>query len=710
MSTMDTRNLPGADQSGGRTRPIKQMAGEPVAPAIGDWLRFLPDGTVLVLAGKAEVGQGIRTSLAQAVAEELRLPLDRVRTVLGDTALTPFDMGTFGSRTTPHLAPTLRKVAASARELFIDRAASHWGVPREALAAANGAIKHSPSGRSLDYMDLLPELASGQAADLEEPWSEDAPLTPPGQWSVAGKAALRLGGRDIVTGRHKYTSDLSVPGMLYGAVLHPPSNNATLVSVDTRSAEAMPGVTVVRDGTFVGVVAPGRGAARRAIAAMSAQWDTSGEEPDLSGANIFDYLKAHPSEPQGYNRWAGPAVYESGSIEQGRAAGRTFEARYTIPYIAHTPLETRAALALWEGDKGNEHLTVWTGTQRPFGVRDELVAGFGLPEERVRVIVPDTGSAYGGKHTGEAAIEAARLARAAGRPVKVVWSRPEEFASAYFRPAGLIEISSAVDANGRITAWDYHNYNSGPAAMNPAYAIPNQRVAFHTTLSPLRQGSYRALAATANHFARESHIDELAHMAGMDPLDFRLLNLQESMSTADGEQALLRQRISAVLEAAAERFGWSSTERLQGHGYGLSCGTEKGSCVATCAEVECDAATGQVRIVRVVEAFECGAIVNPEGLANQVEGAIVQAIGGALLERIEFEGGVVTTDRFSRYRVPRFRDVPEIEVVLLDRKDLPSAGAGETPIVGLAPAVANAIFDATGVRLRDLPLRLPVRG
>jgi isoquinoline 1-oxidoreductase len=619
-------------------------------------------------------------------------------------------MGTFGSRSTPHLAPKLRRVAASARELFIDRAAAQWGVPREDLLAANSQVSHPSSGRSLSYTDLLPELASGQAADLAEPWSEDALLTPPGEWSVAGKAAFRLGGRDLVTGRHRYTSDLSVPGMLYGAVLRPPSNKAALVSLDTSKAEQMPGVTVVRDGDFVGVVAPDRAKARRVIAAMEARWDASGEDPEPDSATVYDYIKAHPSEPEGYHRWAGPAVNEVGSLEAGRAAGRTFEARYTVPYIAHAPLETRAALAIWEDDHGSRHLTVWTGTQRPFGVRDELVAAFDMPEDRVRVIVPDTGAAYGGKHTGEAAIEAARLARAVGRPVKVVWSRQEEFTSAYLRPAGLIEISSTVDENGRITAWEYHNYNSGPAAMNPAYAIPNQLVAFHTTLSPLRQGSYRALAATANHFARESHIDDLAHMAGMDPLDFRLLNLQENPAGGDTEQKAMRQRISAVLKAAGESFGWASRERAEGHGYGLSCGTEKGSCVATCVEVVCDPATGQVRIVRVVEAFECGAIINPEGLANQVEGAIVQAIGGALLEKIEFDRGAVSTDRFSRYRVPRFRDMPEIEVVLLDRKDIPSAGAGETPIVGLAPALANAIFDATGTRLRDLPLRLPARG
>jgi nicotinate dehydrogenase subunit B len=681
-----------ADESGGGRR---QFAGEPEAPAIGDWLRFCSDGTVEVLSGKAEMGQGIRTSLAQAVAEELRLPLERVRTVLGDTAAAPYDMGTFGSRTTPVMASRLHKVAASARELFIERAACQWGIDRRDIVVANGAATDPATGRSLSYLELAGETDGGK---LSEPWSEDAPVTPPERWTVAGKPARRRDGRDFVTGRHRYTWDLARPVMLVGAVLRRPAFGASIEALDKSAAEQMPGVIVVHEGEFVGVAAPDRGAAHRAIAAMQARWHTPDTSEQVSWRNVHEYFKTHLTEPQGNHRWGGPDVFETGSLEAGRnaatsASGHILQVGYTVPYIAHVPLETRAALAEWEGD----NLTVWTGSQRPFGVRSELATAFGIREEQVRVIVPDTGSAYGGKHTGEAAIEAARLARAARRPVKLVWSREDEFTWAYFRPAGLIEISSAVAGDGRITAWDYRNYNSGAEAMRPPYTIPNQRVAFQTTLSPLRQGSYRALAATANHFARESHIDELANSLGMDPLDFRLRNLPNER---DESQARLR----AVLLAAAERFGWASRNASPGHGFGTSCGTEKGSYVATCAEVLVDRESGQVRVLRVVEAFECGAIVNPEGLTNQVEGAVVQALGGALFERIEFSEGKVLTDKLSRYRVPRFSDVPEIEVVLLDRKDLPSTGAGETPIVGLAPAVANAIFDATGRRLRDLPL------
>jgi isoquinoline 1-oxidoreductase len=306
-------------------------------------------------------------------------------------------------------------------------------------------------------------------------------------------------------------------------------------------------------------------------------------------------------------------------------------------------------------------------------------------------MMPDTGSAYGGKHTGEAAIEAARLARAAKRPVKVVWTRDEEFSWAYFRPAGVIDVKSGVRKDGSVTAWEFHNYNSGSAGIRTYYEIPNQRIVFHEVQSPLRQGSYRALAATANHFARESHMDDLAHAVGMDALEFRLKNLTD-------------ERLWAVFEAAAKRFGWGKSRTAPGQGFGMGGGYEKLGNIATFAEVDVDRKSGNVKVVRVVSAFECGAIVNPDGLRNQIEGSNVQGLGGALFEAIEFENGKILNGRLSQYRVPRFSDVPILETVLLDRKDLPSAGAGECPLIGLAPAIGNAIFDATGVRLRSLPM------
>ncbi len=370
-----------------------------------------------------------------------------------------------------------------------------------------------------------------------------------------------------------------------------------------------------------------------------------------------------------------------------KLADRTVEATYTIAYIAHAPLEPRAAVAEW-ADGG---LTVWTGTQMPFRVRGQLAEAFGLAQDKVRVIVPDTGSGYGGKHTGEAAVEAARLAKAAGKPVKLVWTREEEFTWAYFRPAGVIDIKAGARKDGTLTAWEFHNYNSGGAGLATPYEVANVQAEFHASDYPLKQGSYRALASPANNFARESHMDDLAHALGMDPLAFRLVNLKN-------------ERLRAVLQAAAKAFGWGKVKPAAGHGMGLACGTEKGGYMASCARVAVDRKSGVVRVERVVSAFECGAVLNPDHLKSQVEGCVVMALGGALFEQIKFKDGKVVNPRFSDYRVPRFRDAPRQEVVLLYRKDLPSAGAGEAPMVALAPAVGNAIFQATGVRLRSLPM------
>jgi nicotinate dehydrogenase subunit B len=658
-----------AQESGGRSR------GEALPAEIGAWLHIGENGRVTAFTGKVEVGQNIRTSLTQAVAEELRVSTSQIEMVMGDTRLTPFDMGTFGSRTTPTMNLQLRKVAAAAREVLIGLAAAQWQVDRQHLIAAGGKVTDPATGRSIDYA----ALAKGQ--QLSETVAVDNSLVPAAQWTVAGQSLPRVDGRDVVTGKHRYPSDQRLPDMLHGRILRPAAFEASLASLDTKEAERISGVTVVRDGNFVGVTAPTVETASRAVAAIKAEWKS---EPQPSSKELFEYLKKNPDEGNDSEE----AVFDSGSVTQALAvADHHSQQTYTVSYIAHVPLEPRAAVAQWAGDE----LTVWTGTQRPFGVRGELAEAFRIPEDKIRVLMPDTGSAYGGKHTGEAAIEAARLARAAKRPVKLVWTREEEFSWAYFRPAGVMEVTGGVQKDGALTAWEFHNYNSGTAGIKTFYEIPNQSIRFHRTRSPLRQGSYRALAATANHFARESFMDELAHSVKMDPLEFRLKNLKN-------------ERLRAVFEAAAGKFGWGRAKSTAGHGFGMGGGYEKLGNVATCAEVAVDRKSGKVKVVRVVTAFECGAIVNPDNLRNQIEGSNIMGLGGALFEAIEFENGRVLNGRLSRYRVPRFSDVPVLETVLLDRKDLPSAGAGECPIVGLAPAIGNAIFDATGVRLRSLPM------
>jgi isoquinoline 1-oxidoreductase len=683
VSRRDLFKLLGAGVAVGVCRPslLAQESGRSRAEAIPQdlaaWLHIGAEGKITVFTGKVEMGQNIRTSLAQQVAEELHAPIDSITMVMGDTDLTPFDMGTFGSRTTPQMGSQLRNIAMAARGMLLDMAAERWKADPHLLSANNGVITNSRTGQRITYGELT------QGQKLVKTLGGDPPLTPATEWRIAGTPVPKVDGKAFVTGAHQYTSDINLPGMLYGRVLRPAAFNAKLASVDLKQAERLPNIKVVNDGDFIGVAAPDSDSAAKALELIKAEWSTP---PQISEPALFDFLR-QPADGESRGGFGGN--HEAGSVQTGMAsAAKTLSETYTVAYIQHAPLETRAAVAEWEGDK----LTVWTGTQRPFGVREELASAFRIPLEHVRVQVPDTGSAYGGKHTGECAVEAARLAKAAGKPVKLVWTREEEFTWAYFRPAGVIDVKSGIAADGRLVAWEFHNYNSGPSAIGTPYNVANQKVAFHPSKNPpLRQGSYRGLAATANHFAREVHMDELAALAGMDPLAFRIKNLTDP-------------RLRAAFETAAQRFGWGKQATTATRGFGIAGGVEKGGYLATCAEVSVDRSMGEVKIVRVVQAFDCGAVINPNGLRNQISGAIVQGIGGAMYEAVHFADGRVTNPRFSGYRLPRFSDTPQIEVELIDRKDQPSMGAGETPLMGLAPAVANAVFGATGIRLRSLPL------
>jgi isoquinoline 1-oxidoreductase len=355
-------------------------------------------------------------------------------------------------------------------------------------------------------------------------------------------------------------------------------------------------------------------------------------------------------------------------------------------------METRAAVAEWRDGQ----LIVWTGTQNPFGHQSELVRAFRLAEDNVRVIVPDTGGGFGGKHTGEVSVEAARLAKAAGKPVSLKWTRAEEFTWAVFRPAAVIDAEATLDEKGKLTSWYFMNINSGASAVQTPYRAGRTRTETVNSNPPLRHGSYRTLAATANNFARESFMDELAAAVGADPLEFRLAHLEPG-------------RLRDVLVEAARRFNWTERvkQKRKNVGVGLACGTEKGSYVAACVEVELDIDRKLIVPRHVCEVFECGAILNPDNLRAQVEGAIIMGLGPVLREEMRFEDGRMLNASFTDYQTPRLKDVPELDIHLLNRTDLPSAGGGETPIVAVAPAIGNAVFHATGVRLRELPMRFP---
>ena len=648
-------------------------------------LHISKDGKITLMTSKVEVGQGSRTQLAQAAAEELRVSVDQIELVMADTAQGPDDGGTAGSRTTPSTVPAVRKGAAAAREILIKLARQQWGVEGD-LIVDGGKISDPATGRTLTYGELagLTDLPKS----FEQAVPADVKIYPVDQWTVLGTSPQKANARSIVTGSHRYPSDVARPNMLYGKVLRPPSYGAVLTDVDLSAAQKLPGVVVVRDGNFAGCTAATSFRAQQAVEILSskASWKTS---PHPSSKELFTYLKQKAVTDESGQR--NPRVRSKGSLQEGLAAAKhTVKASYEIAYIQHAPMEPRAAVAEWQDGR----LTVWTGTQQPQRVRRDLVDAFRLPEDRVRVIVPDAGGGFGGKHSGEVAVEAARLSKGAQRPVSLRWTREEEFTWAYFRPAGLIEAQAGLGADGRLLAWDFTNINSGASSLESPYEIPHTHERFCYSEPPLREGSYRALAATANTFARESFMDELAIAAKADALEFRLEHLKN-------------ERLRAVLQAAAERFGWQDARknRRTGNGIGLACGTEKGSYTASCVEVAVDRARGAIKLLRIVEAFECGAVQNPENLRAQVEGCIIMTLGGTLSEEILFENGRLLNGRFSQYPVPRFKDVPPIETVLLNRRDLPSVGAGETPMIAVPPAVANAVFNACTVRVRSMPIR-----
>lgn len=561
----------------------------------GGWLHVSPSRRVTAFCGKVDVGQDNTTALRAIVAAGLGVAAESVELVMGDTDFCPYDIGTFGSRSVEDAGAVLGTLAARARR----------------------GLRRHPDLEGVRHV----EFAS--AGDL---------ATGRGGGQIRRARHDRRWARAIASGTLRYTTDLSLPGIV--------------------GAPASPRIEAAVRG--------------------------------LSEAGLDAYLRSHPREEEG---WEGSFEHESGDVDAAiAAASQTLRATYQTPYIAHVPLETHCAVAAWDADR----VTVWTGSQRPFGVREQVAAELAIAEEQVRVIVPPTGGGYGGKHAGEAAVAAARQSRADGHPVKVRWTRAQEFESAYFRPAAVIDVRGALNRRHRVSAWEHVNINAGAPGIEPPYRVANQRLRYQPAESPLRQGSYRALAATANNFARESAMDELAHLAGRDPLEFRLDHLAD-------------ERLAAVLGAVAERGGWGKRRSSAGRSVGIACGLEKGGRIATLVEVG-RSRTGEPKLTRIVAAYECGAIVDRDNLRNQVEGALVMGLGGALFERIRFERGRITNGTMTDYRVPRFSDVPPITVVLLDRRDEPPAGAGETPIIALAPAIANALYGLTGERRRSLPL------
>jgi len=675
----------GSEASGGLWTLVLRPTGDDTGDSRGwGWstpggARLTIDSTGLITAftGKVDGGQGNRTALTRLVAAELATSTSAVRLEMGDTSCVPFDLGTFGSRSVPDAGHALRLLATEARRELVRAAAEQWEVEPEDLVPVNAAVHTRRGDRQIAYATLVGDAERMIVVDAEGRLASSPP-----DLGAVDAAALQHQLVAAVTGAKRFPSDLAIPGMLHGRVLRPPAYGAVLRTVDTSAAQRMPGVTVVEDGDFVAVAAETRAAATAALHALRADWQESTIEP--SESDLEDYLRSHPVETAG---WDSAVRIDCGDVDAAVANAEVrLAATYTTAYIAHVPLEPRVAVARLDADTA----TVWVGTQRPFAVRWEVAAALGLDEDHVRIIVPDFGGGFGGKHTGDVAVEAARLARATGHPVKVAWTRAEEFCWAYFRPASVIDVRSSATRSGDLTSWEFVDINAGSAGLISPYDVPNQQVRFQPAQSPLPQGSYRALAATANHFARESHIDELALALQVDPVDLRLRHLSDT-------------RLADVIAAVTDNVDWRHQPSEAGRGYGLACGVEKDARVATVADVVVGT-NGDLRVLRLVTAFDCGAVVDPDGLRNQITGATIMGLGGALFETIHFDAGRITNASLAEYRVPRFTDVPAIDVIVLDRPAIPSAGAGETPIIAIAPAIANAICAATGRRLRALPL------
>jgi len=636
-------------------------------------IRVERDGSVTALSGKVEFGQGIRTAFAQIVADELDIPIDRVNVVLGDTDLVPFDFGTFGSHSVAQETPLLRKAAAFARHQLLDRASVKLGLPREKLDTETGAVVGG--GKRVLYAHLLDsEPLAGVIPDRVS-------VMPETRRKYAGRPMSHVEARGIVTGRATFVADVRLEGMVRGSMVRPPARGAKLRSLDDSAAKAMPGViAVVREGDVVGVVAERDEQARAAAAAVDAEWHAI----PVEGPTAEVLMRS-----------------DAGVDAKLRGASVRLAQTYVLPPISTAPIGPSVAVADVRGDGA----TMYVGTHRPFGVRQQIAKTLGLAEQKVRVVPQTTSGTYGRNSSADAAIEAAILSKGAGRPVLLQWTREEEFAWSPSRPEAVLEVSAGLDAEGRIVAWRYDEHTNVHTAAGldpqvlgvtsgrnaiPPYAEFPAKVTLHIEPTRLRTANFRSLAAAENVFAIESFMDELAVLAAEDPVRFRLRHITDD-------------RFRRVVERVAERSSWR--ERADGRrGRGIACTVYHGTYVAQVAEVEVSLA-GAVRLVKVWCVVDPGQTLNPEGVRNQIEGGIQQSASWTLKEELLHRDGRVMNTGWDTYPIATFRDAPEsIEVFVEGDETAPPTGVGEPGAVPTAAAIANAVYAACGARLRSVPL------
>ena len=647
------------------------------------YIQIGANGRVTCMVGKIEMGQGLQTALAQNLAEELEVAVDSIDMIMGDTDLCPWDIGTFGSLANRQLGPVLRGAAAEARTVLLQMASERLHAPVERLQVKDGVVTDPVQGKRVSYAELV------QGKRIERKVGKVA-VKSTTAYKVMGTSVRRKDAIEKVTGKAKYTADFVLPGMVFARILRPPAHGATLKSVDTSAAEKVPNVQVVKDGNLIAVIGNRPDIADKALGLIKAQFEPSPNK--LDNKSIFDHLVAAKVETK--------VVAEKGSLAEGEKLGEVFEQTYLHSYGAHAHMETHSTLVKIEGGKA----TLWASTQRPFGVRDAVAQALGFTPQNVRVITPYVGGGFGGKNYVQNAVEAARLAKLVGKPLQLVWDRSEDFMYDRFRPAGVVKIRSAMTKEGQLALWDFTVYAAGDWGSPTFYDVPNNRTVAAPIaelawrrgdnaggVHPFNVGAWRMPGTNTISFARESHMDILASKAGIDPLEFRLKHLSDK-------------RMRGVLEAAAKQFGWQPGKTPSGRGVGVSCGLIYGTYVASMAQVEVDKNTGAVQVKRVVTAVDPGTVVNPEGARQQVEGCITMGLGYALSEEVLFKDGEVLARNFDSYEIPRFSTMPKMEVVLVDNRQFPPDGMGEPPIITMGSVIANAIHDATGARLLQLPM------
>jgi len=638
------------------------------------------DGRVTCCTGKIEMGQGVFTSLGQMLADELDVSLESVDMLMGDTDLCPWDMGTWGSLSTRSFGPALRAAGAEARQVLVDLASEHLKIPAGNLETEDGFVFDKANKHTrVSYA----QLANGQK--IERHVSGKVAVKKPSEFKIIGKSIPRRDGGDKVSGKAKYAGDIQLPGMLYARILRPPAHGAKLIDVDLSEAKQVKDIRIIHDGDLIAALHKYPDVAETALAKVKAKFDRPPAGVDEK--TIFDHFLKIASD--------GKVLAKEGDQKKGRQESKdVLEETYLNDYVAHAPIEPHTAVVNVEGDKA----TVWVSTQAPFRARDEVAKELGFSPGNVRVLPCFVGGGFGGKSRHLQVLEAARLSKLSGKPVQVAWTRKEEFFFDSFRPAAVVKITSGITGKGSISFWDYHVYFAGERGAQQFYSIPN-----HSTTSygsgwagtqgahPFATGAWRAPANNTNTFARESQIDIMAAKAGIDPLEFRLQHLTDK-------------KMQRVLTTAAGKFGWKPAKGPSGRGYGIACGTDAGTTVASIAEVEVDKATGNVKVKRVVCVQDMGLVVNPEGATIQMEGCITMGLGYALREGLHFKGGEILDVNFDTYEIPRFSWVPKIETAIIDNQNTDPQGGGEPAIITMGGVIANAIYDATGVRMFHLPM------